>query len=138
MERQFRDLFAKHLLELKNVSKCSNPRTAIITRGELLISSGWNREAVPGLQIPPIFIAIHGYSLSAYKLYGGMNEETLNPTLFSSYFPSLNEFLLLMTTDIRSVYYMGDLEDEKAVRFLNDLTRIRPDDSFEIIKLEIF
>lgn len=46
-----------------------------------------------------------------------------NPFILSSYFPSLEEFRLLYRTDIRQVYYMGEIDDEKAVEFLNSYTR---------------
>jgi len=57
--------------------------------------------------------------------------------MFSSYFPSLEEFKAIGITDIRTVYYMGDITDPEAVKFLNVLTRSNKDDGFEIIKLKI-
>jgi len=56
--------------------------------------------------------------------------------ILCSYFPSYDEFMLLYMTDIRTVYYMGDIEDERAVQFLNAQTQAYPEDGFEIIKLE--
>jgi hypothetical protein len=41
------------------------------------------------------------------------------PTLFSTYFPSLEELLLLVYTPIRTIYFFGDIEDERVVKFLN-------------------
>jgi len=55
----------------------------------------------------------------------------------SSYFPSYEEFLMLIMTDIRKIYYFGDITDERSVKFLNDVSGGRFEDgSFEIIKLE--
>jgi len=57
--------------------------------------------------------------------------------LFSSYFPTLEEFILLTSTRIRSVRYMGEIEDERTVQFLNAHTGLYPDDGFEIIKVQL-
>lgn len=59
------------------------------------------------------------------------------PILFSSYFPSYYEFLLLLLTPIRTVYYLGDVHDERAVSLLNAHTASAPQDGFEIIGLKI-
>jgi hypothetical protein len=53
--------------------------------------------------------------------------------LFCTYFPSLEEFIALFSTDIRTVRYMGNIIDERTVRFLNSCSG----ESFEIIKLEV-
>lgn len=59
--------------------------------------------------------------------------------LLSSYFPSLEEFKLLLKTNIRKIYYLGDIEieNEKTVKFLNKHTLEKPGGSFEIINLKI-
>ena len=58
--------------------------------------------------------------------------------LFCSYFPSLEEFkTLCYMTDIRKIYYMGEITDEEAVKFLNKQTKKDPQNGFEIIKLKI-
>jgi hypothetical protein len=59
------------------------------------------------------------------------------PVLFSSYFPSYYEFLLLLLTPIRTVYYLGDVHDERAVSLLNAHTMSAPVDGFEVIALKI-
>jgi len=53
--------------------------------------------------------------------------------LFSTYFPTFEEFIALYSTDIRTIYYIGDISDERTVRFLNNCSG----ESFEIIKLEV-
>ena len=56
-------------------------------------------------------------------------------TLISSYFPTLEEFMLLLGTKIRTVRYFGNIEDEKAVIFLNAHTNENPENGFEIIQI---
>lgn len=57
------------------------------------------------------------------------------PVLFSTYFPCLEELLLLAQTDIRTIYFFGDVEDERTVKFLNSYKNRKAEDypDFEII-----
>lgn len=57
--------------------------------------------------------------------------------LFSSDFPTLDEFIVLSSTKIRTVRYMGEITDDRTVQFLNAHTHAYPEDGFEIIKMEI-
>lgn len=68
-----------------------------------------------------------------------------NLFILSSYFPSFEEFRLLSRTSIRQVYYLGEIEDEQAVAFLNTLTKeckipgsaCGCEDSFTITKIAL-
>ena len=44
----------------------------------------------------------------------------------------MEEFIALSSSDIRVIYYMGDITNENTVRFLNEDA-----ENFKIIKLEI-
>lgn len=63
----------------------------------------------------------------------GLEEECV---LISTHFPSYEEFQALFETSVRKIYYMGDVNDEKAVRFLNAHSKAS-EEGFEIIKLNI-
>lgn len=54
-----------------------------------------------------------------------------------SYFPTLEEFIFLCHTNIRTIYYMGDIQEEKTVRFLNKLSKENIENQFEIIKINL-
>lgn len=56
-------------------------------------------------------------------------EET---SLFCTYFPSLEEFRSIFITDIRLIYYMGEITDAETVKFLNTCSG----KSFKIIQLQ--
>lgn len=76
--------------------------------------------------------------VSYFKDFRHINEK--EPfILLSSYFPSLEEFKLLLKTNIRKIYYLGEIEikNEATVKFLNTHTRKNPKESFEIINLKI-
>jgi len=56
--------------------------------------------------------------------------------LFSTYFPSYSDFMLLHLTTIRTVYYMGDADDAQAVQFLNMHTLHQTTNGFELINIK--
>lgn len=68
---------------------------------------------------------------------GVLVSEEISPVLFSTYFPSYYEFLLLLQTPIRTVYYLGDVDDEKAVSLLNAHTLAVPGLGFQIVSLKV-
>ena len=68
-----------------------------------------------------------------------LDEETV---LFCSYFPSYHDFQLLLCTDIRTIYHLGEVDDEKAVKLLNAGTNQEKetksgDLSFQVIRLKM-
>jgi hypothetical protein len=76
----------------------------------------------------PVFQAIQSYY--SLKAHWDLSDTSY---IFCTYFPTLWEFISLYSTDIRTVYYMGDISDEETVRFLNGCYV----PSFQIIKLEL-
>lgn len=94
------------------------------------MKAGINRKTAGNKEISALMDAVLGYFQTVRHVY-----ET-KPVIFCSFFPSLDDFNLLLKTKIRTVYYMGDIEDEETVKFLNILTREKPEESFEIINLK--
>jgi hypothetical protein len=127
MDARKRDIYAGHVLRLQQLSECSCPRSAFIV-GE----SGRLVETISKNLIP---FSLYSSSpvIEAILKYGYDTEGTI----FCSDFPSLDEFMTLFLTKIRTVYYFGDIKDEKAVMFLNKHTGTYPENGFEIIKLEL-
>lgn len=66
-----------------------------------------------------------------YKTHNPYDDVTY---LFTSYFPNKEEFLALMLTDIRVIYFFGDIDDEHAVKMINKQTE-KGDDGFNMIRL---
>jgi hypothetical protein len=44
-------------------------------------------------------------------------------TLISTYLPTLDDFKMLMRTQVRKIYYMGEIEDATTVMMLNEHTK---------------
>ena len=130
MDAGKRDIYARYVLGLLNLSKCSSPRAAIIVGREGRVDTvdeAISESIIPGKEYygSPIFEVLVQFGTSR------------EGELFSSYFPTLEEFILLTSTRIRSVRYMGEIEDERTVQFLNAHTGLYPDDGFEIIKVQL-
>jgi hypothetical protein len=56
-------------------------------------------------------------------------------SVFLSYFPHVDELLLLVPTPIRTIYFWGEVNDEATVQFLNSYNETSPI-PFEIINLK--
>lgn len=125
MDERYRNIFARHLLSIRELSECEIPKSAIIVRDSIQVGSGFSKKTNTEFDTSPIYDAMRHYYIIRDIVYN-------QPALFCSYFPNLGEFLALYSSDIRTVYYMGDITDEAAVRFLNNCL-----EPFEIIKLEV-
>jgi hypothetical protein len=134
------------VLRLRELSECSVPRAAAIflssslsskassleeiINGDMIITSAFNTKIEGNFETSPV--------VQAYLKYRDISKDFFEePLMVSSYFPSIQEFLFLSHTELRTVYYMGVITDGRAVRFLNDLTKNNPDKGFEIIKIKI-
>jgi len=125
MDVRYRNFYAQHVLSIRNLSEQRDPRAAIIIRGRVIVGYAFSKSTGTGYDTSAITEAlINSYN---YKLEG--NDIAI---LFCTYFPTLEEICVLFLTDIRTIYYMGDIIDERVVHFLNTCTGY----SFEIIKLE--
>jgi len=128
MDYRYRDLFARHVLSITSLSKQQNPKAALIIRGGVLLGHGFSKSTGTESDTSPVFESIQEY-YTKKSIWDPLEESAL----FCTYFPSLEEFIALFSTDIRTVRYMGNIIDERTVRFLNSCSG----ESFEIIKLEI-
>jgi hypothetical protein len=128
MDHRYRDIFAKHVLSITSLSEQQNPKAALIVRGGVLLGCGFSKSTGTENDTSPIFESIQEY----YAMKGTCSSIDKS-AIFCTYFPNIEEFTALYSTDIRTVYYMGDIVGENTVRFLNNCSG----DGFEIIKLEV-
>ncbi len=147
MDERLRDHFARHVLSAQQLSECEDPRAAVVVRGERVIGTGISKSLIPNQahQSSAIAKAVlehqsqGGRKVKYYEDWASFSyQDDHPPRLFSTYFPSYDEFLLLFLTPIREVYYFGDVTDEKAVKLLNAHTKFfgeHQSASFQIIKL---
>ena len=127
MDNRYRDIFAKHVLSLLSLSRQQTPRAALIVRGGQQLGSGYNKAIGDTHETSPIIECLFEY-YSTIVLW----DKSFKSVLFCTYFPSMEEFIALSSSDIRVIYYMGDITNENTVRFLNEDA-----ENFKIIKLEI-
>jgi hypothetical protein len=127
MDEQHRNIFIRQVLSYLQLSEKSNPQAALIVRGIAPLGIGFSSGIGAGYVTSSIFEAVLQYQTLKIK-----TEEDEPTYLFATYFPSLEEFRALYSTDIRTIYYLGDITDKNTVKFLNET--ICP---FKIIKVEI-
>lgn len=124
MDPRYRDIFAHYVLSITSLSEQQNPRAALIVRGGIQVGVGFSKDTGTEFDTSPIFEA----------LINSQEKEKSHPLiLFCTYFPSLEECIALYSSEIRKIYYMGDITDERSVRFMNKCAGL----SFEVIKLEV-
>jgi hypothetical protein len=123
MDEKRRNLFADLVLQCKCLSKCRESKAAIVVgNSEQLISIGYNAPISEDYYQYPIMMALQ-------HLFG----EPLS--VFLSYFPHVDELLLLVPTPIRTIYFWGEVNDEATVQFLNSYNETSQI-PFEIINLK--
>ena len=126
MDQRYRDIAILYVLSLTGLSEQQKPKAALIVRGRKQLGYGFSKGTGTDYDTSPIFEALLE---SSTCLILNVRDDSL--AIICTYFPSLEEFIALYSSSIRKVYYMGDITDEKTVRFLNNCSK-----SFEVIKLE--
>lgn len=126
METRYRDLFAKHVLSILSLSDQPDPKSALVVRGGIQLGSGFSRSTGTSSDTSPIIEALLCYY--AMRSIWDFNDE---PCIFCTYFPSLEEFKSIFITDIRLIYYMGEITDAETVKFINTCSG----KSFKMIQL---
>ena len=104
----------------------NNTQGAIVVRGKQIQSYGYSRRVVPKRE----------YEISAIHdaVFGARDVNLEGAVLFSTYFPSLDDVILILSVGISTVYFMGEINDAKAVDLIN--CSKENDISLAMIKLE--
>lgn len=154
MDGKQRNFFATVVQQSKQLSECRNPKAALIVRGESICGIGYNKcifaEEVGKFRestelhpvfTSPIFEAIRSYLSGKSSTDDGREVQGSGGAAFLTYFPHIDELKLLYQADIHELYFFGDIDDELAVEFLNNVKDTKHDiDSkkafFEITQLE--
>jgi len=66
-------------------------------------------------------------------VFGAKDADMSNFILFSTYFPYLDEMILVVSVGIKSVYFFGKVTDVKTVEFVNSLK----DDSIPLEMIQL-
>lgn len=132
MDERIRRFITVHVLELVKLSESSSPKAAAIFRESDIISSSYSKKIGSGYDSSPV-VSCYIELLRTRKGIKHLSDLYI----MCSYFPSLEEFLFLCHTDIRIVYYIGEILDEMTVRFLNRLSMENSENGFETIKINL-
>jgi deoxycytidylate deaminase len=98
-----------------SLSSCPTKCGAVIARGDGLISSGYNRRLLKdkNWEISAIYDAI----LKARDI------DLSRCTLFSTYFPSIDDLKLIVATGISTIYFFGIIDNQETVSLINNLNK---------------
>lgn len=118
--------FCNTALGAKNLSRSKTPQGALVVKGRQIQSFGYSRQVVTK----------RDYEISAIydAIFGARDVNLAGAVVFSTYFPSLNDTILIVSMGIPRIYFTGNIEDKSAIDLINHLK----DDSIplEIIKQE--
>jgi hypothetical protein len=141
MDEKRRDYFARVVYQSKQLSECTEPKAALIVRGKSICGVGYNRTILPksagklerAFETYPVFGALQeSFSRSNFEGIGQGDEEHRGErAAFLTYFPHIDELILLYEADIKKVYFIGDIDDIETKDFLDEFM------FFEIIQIEI-
>lgn len=108
------------------LSICKPRRGAALINGRQIQSYGFNKKIIKGKK----------WEISAIYdvIFGAKNIDMSGFILFSTYFPSLDDMVLIVAVGISSVYFFGEISDVSTIEFTNNLKE--GSISLEIIHLE--
>ena len=137
MDKRTRDFFVSVLLQSKGLSECKLSSAALISRGKNIVTNQYSyglTSSRDNYLSSPIISAVLEYNVSS------RNSSDDEEALFSTYFPNFSELQVLHNTQIRTIYFFGDISDTKSAKFLNQLGKdARKDgmsDDYRIINLK--
>lgn len=92
---------------------CEPKRGAALINGRQIQSYGFNKKVIKGKK----------WEISAIYdvLFGTKDIDMSGFILFSTYFPSLDDMILIVAVGISTVYFFGEVVDVSTVEFTNNL-----------------
>lgn len=93
------------------LSKCDFKQGCLLARGGFILAYGYNKKIVESKE----------YEISAiYNAAFNARESSLNgATIFSTYFPSIDDMKIIISCGISTVYFFGVINDPHAVEIAN-------------------
>jgi deoxycytidylate deaminase len=121
-----KSVFAGLTLGNKELSGCPIKQGAVLVQNHRILSHGYNRRIIKDKE----------WEVSAIydTLFGARNLDLTGSSIFSTYFPSLDELKLIIAAGIISLYFFGEVQNIESVKLLNAL----PEASIplEIVRLQ--
>lgn len=115
-------IFSNMCREVAQLSGCPEKQGALlIDENNRIIGHGFNRAVVPNLN----------YEISAVFDLLSTKRSFNSAKLFMTYFPTMEDFKLIIINGIRSIYFFGDVKDLNVVTLLNSC----PKGTFDITQL---
>lgn len=127
MDTRWRDFYAKALWESRKLSEHEHPEAALIIREDscfcLSIKNAiFNGKSFYNSPIQDVILK-----------YVGVYKESVPAAIFTSYFPTYNELLLILEAGIHTIYFFGDITDPEASKLLN---YIKKEDIFKDLEIK--
>lgn len=122
-EKQFFFDTAKRARKLSN---CNESNGAILIQGKRILAHGYNRRIIKDKdwEISAIYDAI----------FGARDIDISGSTIFSSYFPTIDDMKLILVTGISTVYFSGEISNNSTIELINCLPEAGI--SLELIQLK--
>ena len=119
--------FIRTALGASLLSGCDIKQGALLVRDRKILSYGFNRkiDANGRWPINAVYDAI----------FGASSDQLQGSTLFCTYFPTLDEFKMLVAIGVSSINFSAEITkaDSETIHFINDIANTYP---FEIIQLQ--
>jgi len=109
-EEKYHKFFADIAWGARSLSGCENPKGATLSKETELLSYGFNKK-IATYETSAIYDAIFAARATGIK----------GASIFSTYFPTLDDVKLIVATGISSIYFFGEITDMSAVQLLNSL-----------------
>ena len=93
------------------VSSATVGRGAVLVKGNKIIGTGYNREIIKG----------HRWEISAIcdAIFSARDVNLAGTSLFSTYFPNIEDIKLIIATGVSRVYFYGKIDDPETTELLN-------------------
>lgn len=110
-EKRFFATMARTASEL---SECNPKQGTVLIKGRKIISYGYNKKI--STKGPWEMSAVYDAIFSSYRT------ELMGTTLFSNYFPILDDLKMIIACGIETVYFFGSMKNAETVKLANAIT----------------
>jgi deoxycytidylate deaminase len=113
LEDKEKGFYTETAIGASKLSGCLPRQGALLIQDRRILAHGYNKKIITGEE----------WEMSAIydAVFASRNEKLEGTTLFTTYFPTIEDLKLIVAVGITSLYFMGNINDAKAVKLLNNL-----------------
>ena len=106
-------IFAGLALSIRELSGCPDKQGAVLVQHHRVLAHGHNRRIIKDKE----------WEVSAIydALYGARSLDIAGAILYSTYYPTLDEFKMIIATGIITLYFFGEPQNADTIKLLNAL-----------------